>query len=264
LNVTHAAISHQIKALEEYFGLRLFLRSSRKIELNEVAVPLYKNTREALDLLAEGVLLVSAPSSSGVLRLSVALSFASHWLLKRLPKFHAESPDCAVEIDMSVDLLDFEVGKVDVAIRTGFGDWSGTVAHRLFDEHIFAVAAPSVAKDSADFKFQNARLLTATARKGEWESWLQAVGRSDEMSSDMIVFATQALALDGAMSGLGVALADRRLIADHLSEGRLKLLSPLGHKSGRGYYLVHPENPRAPDAIAAFNRWITSEIVSGD
>lgn len=261
LNVTHAAISHQIKALEEYFGLRLFRRSSRKIELNDFALPLYHKTREALDLMADGVALVNAPSDGGALRLSVAPSFASHWLLKRLPSFHRDHPDISVDIDMSVDILDFDAGKVDVALRTGFGDWGDVTALRLFDEHIFAVGAPSVCKNLADFNFANARLLTATARKGEWENWLSAVDRPDEMSDEVIVFATQALALDGAISGLGVALADRRLIADHLVEGRLNLLSPLGHKSGRGIYLVHPENPRTAPAIEAFAAWIAAEIL---
>ncbi|MGB0504956.1 MAG: LysR substrate-binding domain-containing protein [Pikeienuella sp.] len=261
LNVTHAAISHQIKALEEYFELRLFKRTTRKIELNEIAVPLYEKTRQALDLLAEGVSQVSAPEASGALRLSVAPSFASHWLLKRLPEFHEAHPEFQIDIDMSVDLLSFDEGAVDVALRTGFGDWAGLTSHRLFDENIFAVAAPAVAKEASEFSFRNARLLTATAREGEWEGWLEAMGRSNEMSNDVIVFATQALALDGAISGLGVALADRRLIVDHLAEGRLKLLSPESYKPGRGLYLVHPEPPRTADAVSAFTKWITAEML---
>jgi len=172
LHVTHAAISHQIKALEQNLGQALFHRKTRAVELTDVAKPLYEDTRKALDLLDEAVSRFEHEKYQAALKASVAPSFASHWLLKRLSTFHEIHPDIRIEVDITANVQDLADSGYDFAIRHGDGTWRGLEVHKLFDEELCAVAAPSFYDgeklDIRDVLRSNIKLLTASVRSDEW------------------------------------------------------------------------------------------------
>jgi LysR family glycine cleavage system transcriptional activator len=268
LHVTHAAISHQIKALEQNLGQALFHRKTRSVELTNAARALYEDTRTALDLLGDAVGRFDQDKSQAPLRASVAPSFASHWLLKRLSVFHQDNPDIRIEVDITSNVQDLADSGFDFAIRHGDGTWRGLEVHKLFDEQLCAVAAPLFAEaqepNFMNVLTSNTSLLTAAVRSGEWADWLGALGVTGDVSSRLIVFPTQALALDGAITGLGVALADRRLAKDDIDAGLLVRASGYTHKSGRGFYFVHPKKPVDDKRQNRFFTWLQAELARTD
>lgn len=268
LHVTHAAISHQIKALEQNLGQVLFRRMTRAVELTDAAKTLYEDTRRALDILDEAVSRFEQDKDEAPLRASVAPSFASHWLLKRLSKFHQNNPDIRIEVDITSNVQDLADSGFDFAIRHGDGAWRGLEIRKLFDEELCAVASPSFAEaQNADFMnalTSDVSLLTASVRSDEWADWLGAQGVKGDVSSRLIVFPTQALALDGAITGLGVALTDRRLAKDDVEAGRLVQVSDYIHKSGRGFYFVHPRKRVDDKRQNRFLKWLQAELARTD
>jgi len=264
LHVTHAAISHQIKALEQNLGQALFRRKTRAVELTDAAKALYDDTRKALDLMDEAVSRFEQDKDHAALKASFAPSFASHWLLKRLPTFHELHPDIRVEVDITANVQDVADSGFDFAIRHGDGSWRGLEVYKLFDEELCAVAAPSFAEAQKPHFTKiltgNTKLLTASVRSDEWSDWLGAQGVKGDVSSHLIVFPTQALALDGAITGLGVALTDRRLAKDDIDAGRLVQVSDYVHQSGRGFYFVHPRKSVEDKRQKKFLTWLQAEL----
>ena len=143
LFVTHAAVSHQVKALEDYLQTRLFDRLTRSIKLTEEAERYYQDARKALDLIEVATARFFEHRLEGVLKLSVAPSFATRWLLPRLGDFRKQYPQIEVELQPSIEVSDFGKSDLDVAIRHGKGRWAGSKSIKLFDEQLVPVASPA-------------------------------------------------------------------------------------------------------------------------
>ncbi len=268
LNVTHSAVSHQIKALEEYLGAPLFQRQSRGVRITDAARPLFDDVREALDLLADTTAQFKNSGLSGTLRVSVAPSFASRWLLKRLDAFEGRFPAIAVDVDIASVRQDFERSQIDLAIRHGAGRWRGLVSEKLFDERLWLVgstqAISTVQNDSGSINLTNTRLLTADGRGYEWDAWFGEQANSKQDGGQRVIsYPTQALALDGAVSGLGVTLADFRLVEDEIQEGRLARITSREIQTGRGFYLVWQKRSSADAKLLAFKEWLFAELERG-
>lgn len=266
LSVTHSAVSHQIKALEQYFGAPLFHRNARGVQVTEPAQPLFNDIRQALDLLAEATANFKTSDLSGKLTVSIAPSFASRWLLKRLGSFREQYPAIAVEPDIASTMLDFGREQVDLAIRHGSGDWRGLTSEKLFDETLWLVGAPQVAasieESDGSLDLTQTVLLTASVRIGELNMWLAETSSGESDKGQVISYPTQALALDGAVSGLGVALADYRIVEDEINEGRLEQISDRELQTGRGYYLVWPKGPTIDAKSRVFRDWLLAELAA--
>lgn len=264
LNVTHSAVSHQVKALEQYFGAPLFHREARGVRVTDAAEPLFNNVQRALDLLADGANEFKGKDISGLLRISVAPSFASRWLLKRLGGFKEKYPAISVEPDIASDVQDFGGRRVDLGIRHGFGNWRGLIAEKLFDEKLWLVGAPHLAagfnEDGAAANLTRTPLLTASVRKSEWDLWLNKTHGESHEYAEYILYSTLALALDGAISGLGVTLADHRLVHDEIRQGRLMRIGDQDLETGRGFYLVWPKMATLDAKTRAFKDWLLDEL----
>ena len=144
LHVTQAAVSHQIKGLEEWFGVALFRRSGRGIRLTEAGQDFFATARDALADLAAAARRIQAGEDSGVLTVSTTDSFASTWLVPRLRRFREAEPDVEVRLATSDRLIELAQEDVDVCIRFGNGDWPGNHVEELFDEIVFPVCSPDI------------------------------------------------------------------------------------------------------------------------
>ncbi len=144
LGVTPAAVSHQVKMLEDYIGVALFERINRQLVLTSAGEACLPCIQTAFEGLAAAVGTISVAGRSGVLSVSVAPSFAGKWLLPRLERFKIEHPDIDVRVDASMKLVDFASGEVDLAIRYGAGRYSGLVAERLISEAVTPVCSPKL------------------------------------------------------------------------------------------------------------------------
>jgi len=198
LCVTQAAISHQVKALEDELGQPLFHRGIRGVRLLERAAPLAVRLTRSLDEMAEAVEDLTGPVMTGRLRLSVAPFFGNRWLLPRLDRFHARHPGLEIEPVLSFDLVDLGAHGFDAAVRYGAGDWPGLAGRAIYRDCVGPVVAPHrVAGHHLPMTPGDiARLPLATTPnwRGDWEAWFAAASPDEPVTFDALDCDSRALA----------------------------------------------------------------------
>ncbi len=274
LGLTPAAVSFQIKEIEDQLGVKLFTRTSRTIRLTGAGVILCEAAADALDGMSRAVS-KARKAARGTAQLKVTLDpqFATKWLMRRVEEFRRLHPDIELRFDISYEVRDFEVDDIDVAIRFGAGKYPGLAASRLFDNVIVPVCSPRLLTSDKPLK-EPRDLLNHTlahiewSRQGvtwpNWRMWMAAAGVEDYDGSNTIVFGASSNAVDAAMAGDAVALADFAMVANDLSEGRLVRPFDLSIKVSPeyAYFLVYPEGTAQDPRIIAFRDWILSETAA--
>ena len=254
LAVTPSAVSHQIRSLEDFLGIRLFRRLSRKIELTEQGQAYLPTISLALDHIATATELISRSDATRALTISVTPSFATEWLIPHLAEFQTQHPTLEVHITTAHNLQDFQQSDSDVAIIVGHGQWPGFISHKLIDEEVVPVCSPTLLSND----FENIPLIHVLPRLDQWPNWLLAAGiqRADAMQG--LKFATTSLALDAAERGLGIVLANRVFVSTYLQTGHLVI--PFDFDSPtpteRVYYLVYPKESVLQPTIITFRDWL--------
>lgn len=267
LFVTPAAISHQVKHLEDYLGVKLFHRGHRAIELTVEGETLAASLDEVFGLLDLALDRVTA-STSANLRVSTVESFAAKWLAPRLHRFHRDCPELKVRIETGNEHTDFLRDGIDVAIRYGPGGYTDVCAERLMDAPVFPVCAPSLMGDGLPLAepddLQHHTLLhdeSAAGRAGvpDWSAWLEAAGAKYVHATRGPVFASIYLAQEAAVAGHGVALGVAPLVEEDLQRGRLT--KPFEHSVANAYafWIVRRHGAETNPAIEAFCRWLRKE-----
>lgn len=268
LHVTHAAVSHQIKALEETLGQKLFVRLTRQVRLTEAGQSYLPHLTEALDKIARATSDVSIQKMQGTLRLSIAPFYGNRMILPRLGKFHALYPELRIQPDMSSTLVDFRTSNINAAVRYGNGAWSGLSTLLLHKDNSAPCAAPSyVAGYTLPMQPENLCELTLAAtagREDEWYSWFDAVGYAPPQPPILVPYENRARALDLALSGHGVCLADLTLLRDDLASGQLVQLHPHEEQQSIGMYLVFPKSDQPDPRVLAFADWFKEELAVGN
>ena len=268
LNVTRAAISHQIKALEDYFGAKLFQRQGRVIALHGNAARYSVEVRKALNHLSTAEELLKPSALEQTLRISVAPTFGTRWLLPRLDQFQNAHPEIAVVPEWSTGVVDFQVDQFDLAIRHGLGRWPNVSIRLIYLENLAPAYAPTffpaMEHPASPDQFMRRQLVCAGALKGEWEAWFKRFAPDGSQPIDVIYLPTHAHAIDAAQSGVGIVLADRRLIEAELSDQRLIHDIEWSMVSTLGIYAVYPTNSAKNASIAVFTDWLVSEIERSD
>jgi len=263
LAITPSAVSHQIRALEEHLGIKLFSRERRQVRLTEEGQAFLPDVRAGLERIAEATERVTS-GAEGPLTMSLAPSFAVRWLMPRLPGFQAAYPEIEVRMISVVDSVDFTVSDVDVAVRFGLGGWPGLTAHRLLSEELVPVCSPALLKGEAKLErpqdLAAFTLLHASSRMGEWRMWLSAAGVTGIDPERGPKFHNVALALTAAESAMGVAIADRGMLAGDIEAGRLVAPIDFELPSESAYYLVYPVANGDRPKIAAFRDWLLEEV----
>ncbi len=274
LGLTPAAVSYQIKEIEDQLGVVLFTRTSRSIRLTEAGVVLCEAASDALDLVGRAVSRARKMTrGAALLKVSVDAQFATKWLMRRVERFRARYPDVELRFDISYQVRDFELDDIDVAIRFGTGKYPGLAADRLFDNVIVPVCSPRVLEAGPPL-LEPRDLLNHTlvhiewARQGvtwpNWRMWMAAAGVDDFDDSRTVVFGTSSDALQAALDGNAVALADFAMVANDLSEGRLVRPFDLGIRVPPefAYFLVYPKEMADDPRISAFRGWILDEAAN--
>jgi len=272
LGVTPAAVSHQVKVLEEQLGQVLLRRSSRVVEPTAEGAALAAATGEALDGIVVALRrLAQRRGGDRRLVVSTSPSLAAKWLVQRLEGFTREHPAAEVRIDVSTALAVFAgEGGVDLALRFGSGSYRGLVAEQLFSEVVFPVCSPRLLRRGPPLKTpddlrQHTLIHYDWQSEGvvwpDWHNWLAAAGVAGVDTERGLHFTRGTLALQAAIDGQGVALGDSTLVADDLAARRLVQPLQLSLQAPRGfaYHLVYPaaalEKPLARD----FRAWLLAE-----
>ncbi|HSK41115.1 MAG TPA: transcriptional regulator GcvA [Arenibaculum sp.] len=265
LNVTQAAISHQIKALEETLGIVLFRRLNRALLLTEAGQSFMPPVRDALDLIADATARLKVVESGGPLTVSTIASFAAKWLVPRLPRFQQRHPNIDVLISTTPQLIDFGQHDADIAIRFGRGGWPGLRSERLLTEEIFPVCAPALRAGPPPLRtpadLAHVTLLHDDFRIG-WEMWLESVGIDTVDHRRGPRFTDSFLVLHAALAGQGVALGRGVLAAEDIAAGRLVRLFDVALASDVAYWVVAPERHFERPKVKAFRDWVMDEAAS--
>lgn len=271
LGLTPAAVSHQIKEIEDQLGVVLFTRTSRSIRLTEAGAALCDAAADAIDVLNRAVSRArKLTRGTALLKVTLDAQFASKWLMRRIDGFRKLHPDIELRFDISYDVRDFDLDDVDVAIRFGMGKYPGLRADRLFDNMIIPVCSPRLLASGPPLRvprdlFHHTLVHIEWSQQGvtwpNWRMWMAAAGVDDFDDSRAIVFTTSSDAVQAAIDGSAVALADFAMVANDLSEGRLVRPFDLGIRVSRefAYFLVYPKATADDPRIAAFREWIIEE-----
>jgi len=271
LNVTPAAVGHQVKSLEHYLDQALFERRYRAIALTAAGRALLPGLTEGFDRLAATLDEFTALEERSALVVTSATSFASRWLVPRLDQFRSLHPDIDVRLDATQRVVDLQHEGVDIGIRFGTGDFPGLEADYLMEEEFIPVASPDLlarlpVRDPADLRHHT--LLHLDDGPGpvllDWRRWLDAAEVDAVDASRGPSFSMESLAIQAAVDGHGIALVSDVLVESDLAAGRLVRLFSLGLRNelGLAYYLVYPVNRARRPKIVAFREWLLGEVAS--
>lgn len=272
VGLTPAAVSHAVKEIEEQLGLVLFTRTSRTIRLTEAGAVMQAAAAEALEGLAAAAARARRLSRGlSQLKLSLDPGLAAKWMVPRLDSFRAANPGLDLRFDISFALRDFERDDVDAAVRFGTGRWPGLASDRLFDNMIVPVCSPRLLESGPPLR-EPRDLLRHTLAHIEWTGhgltwpnwrmWMAAAGVPDFDGEHVLIFDDTAHAIQAAIDGSVVALADFAFVARDLSAGRLIRPFELGMKLPQefGYFLVYPQAADGDPRIKAFRDWVLAEV----
>lgn len=272
LGLTPAAVSHQIKEIEDQLGLVLFTRTSRTIRLTEAGTVLFDASADALDLLGRAVSRAQKLArGTALLKVTLDAQFASKWLMRRIDDFRKHHPDIELRFDIAYEVRDFELDDIDVGIRFGAGKYPGLRTHRLFDNILIPVCSPSLLTSGPPLReprdlFNHTLAHIEWSRQGvtwpNWRMWMAAAGITDFDDSRTVVFGNSTDAVQAALDGNAVALADFAMVANDLSQGRLVQPFELGLRVAPefAYFLVYPENTADDPRIVGFREWMLEEV----
>ncbi|TIR20661.1 MAG: transcriptional regulator GcvA [Mesorhizobium sp.] len=272
LGLTPAAVSHQIKEIEDQLDLVLFTRTSRSIRLTEAGSLLHDASIDALDLLNRAVSRARKMTrGTALLKVTLDAQFATKWLMRRVDDFRRQKPGIELRFDITYDVRDFERDDVDIGIRFGTGKYPGLRAHRLFENIIIPVCSPALLASGPPLKeprdlFNHTLAHIEWSRQGvtwpNWSMWMQAAGVDDFDDSRVLVFGSSTDATQAALDGNAVALADFAMVANDLSQGRLVRPFELGIKIAPefAYFLVYPETAKDDARVIAFREWLLDEV----
>lgn len=259
LSVTPTAISHQLRSLEDWLGVPLFIRKPRQLELTAAGRELLGDVGNALDVMAGAVARLRAVPQRRHVTLSTTPAVASRWLLPHVGRLREQHPELDLHIHVTHEPVALDGHSADIAIRYGSGRWPGLVAHKLFDNHFVPACSPSLKLKRVQdlprhglLHFLASQLRSAPIGWAEWQKLARVRGLDTGAGP---VFSDETHTVSAAIAGQGVALMSRALIGDELRQGTL--VCPFGPELvGEPFHLVYPESQRSNAAIGAVRDWV--------
>jgi LysR family glycine cleavage system transcriptional activator len=262
LGMTQAAVSYQIRLLEERLGVPLFARHKGRVSLTEAgrrAAPLVASAFETLDDAFSGMV----AEDQAVLSISTAQTFATTWLAPRIGSFQVRHPRLAVRLSTDNKLIDFSTGEFHAAIRVGRGDWPGLRCHFLFRLNFSPICSAAFAARH-DLTRPEQLLDVPRLSPGDdwWADWLAEMGVAarEGIAGPGLVLDNQVMEANAAFAGAGIAMMTPMFWRHELAAGGL--VQPFGHVhlTALGHWLVYPEGRRNQPKIAALRDWLLAEV----
>ena len=261
--MTQAAVSYQIKVLEERLGAPLFLRQPRALQLTEAGQWLAPRTSEAFELLREAYSRFGEREQA-TLTVNTMHTFAAQWLSPRLGKFQLQHPKIAVRMETTQRLVDFSREEVDVVVRSGKGKWDGLTSLKLVDVRFTPMVSPELARKVGGLTSHEDLLKVPLLDPVDpwWDRWFEAhqlpLSALNRENAPTILL--QTITAGAAMAGAGAALLIPEFFELEIAAGRLIAPYEALSEDGNAYWLAYPEGRRNVPKIKAFRDWIATEI----
>ncbi|WP_418236048.1 LysR family transcriptional regulator [Comamonas serinivorans] len=270
LHLTQSAVSRQIKALEDFLGVALFIRERQTVRLSPEGERYAHEVREALRLLAGASLGFRANPQGGSLTLAILPTFGTRWLAPRLPRFLEAHPGVTLHLVTRLAPFDFrqlhpDHGQIDAAIHYGEADWPGAELDFLLTEEVVPACSPAfLAKHGVQqpADLQRVPLLHLASRPDAWRQWLALYGVAAQPAGGMVIDQF-AVVTQAAMAGLGVALLPRFLFQPELDRGDLVAAVPAICESVGAYHLACAAHRLRHPPLQAFRAWLQGEVGRG-
>lgn len=270
LALTQSAVSRQIGALEAFLGLALFRRTRHGVALTPGGADYARQIAPRLQALERDTLdAMSRQGTSGSISLAAVPTFATRWLLPRLPDLARQQPELVVHIETRTRPFLFAETGFDAALYSGTAEqvanWAGTRATALVEEEVVPVCAPALLggrKRLQPMDLARLPLLQQSTRPEAWRQWFEAMGVDAPAALSGPRHELYSMTAAAAAQGLGLALVPRLLIEPELARGELVVASPRALKSGRSYWLVLPDRGEPRPALAAFTAWLLRQTAA--
>lgn len=264
LALTQSAVSRQVAALEDYLGQALFQRTRHGVVLTPRGQEYAAQVSERLLALERDTLnAMSTQGTQGAVNLAAIPTFATRWLIPRLPQLHTEHPDIVVHIETRTRPFLFTDTVFDAALFAGtteqVANWAGTQSVLLLHEEVLPVCAPGLLGSCASVMPEDVArlpLLQQSTRPFGWRQWFDAMGVAAEHALSGPRYELFSMTTAAAIHGLGVALVPRLLIEDELARGDLVVACDRPLRGKRAYYLVTPQRTDEPVALKHFRTWL--------
>ncbi|MFJ3485470.1 transcriptional regulator GcvA [Pseudomonas sp. NPDC090202] len=272
LHVTSAAVGQQVRSLESWLGVQLFVRAqsgNARLVATDVAREALPDIREGLDRLRIGLARLKEGALGTGLTVTVSPAFAAKWLLPRIEDFQRAHPRIDVLLDTNLRPVDFLAEGMDIGVRYGTGHWPGLTATRLMDEEMYPVCAPTYPLLRQGRlpveKLAEATLIHDLSMAGDpayptWRTWLDASGYGDIHAGHGLRINNSAAVLQAAIDGQGLALGRSVMLHDDLAAGRL--IRPFGETRcplAFAYYIVHRPEVAELAKVKAFRQWLLDQ-----
>jgi len=281
LHVTPAAVSQQIRALEDQLGVQLFHRLNRGLALTDSGRAGLGQLKDGFQSITQAIESIKSGGQQRDLNIWMAPSFASKWLMPRMQRFIDQHPSIDLRVSGSASLIDsastapslsaetLKEHNVDVAIRFGRGNYPGCQVERLMEVDAMPLCSPDLLADSASLPLdcpedllKHTLLHDETPYEGrpKWASWLKIAGLADKTAEHNLYFNSVSLALAAAVEGQGVVLTLEQLAQDDVSKGKLVPLFELPLNVEQAYHMVSLASSENDPRVLAFKKWLISEV----
>ena len=263
LNVTQSAVSHQVRQLEQWFGLSLFDRLGRNTMPTQKGQELARSLAEAFDIMAAACRRLQQSEQGPAMTIAALPSFATIWLIPKLSQFFAEHPEVSVKVVYAFADHKIDFDEVDIAVLWGPGEWEGCRSTRLLPGSTVPICNPIYLDKEGPFDVPQAILgkpLLHDTDRLDWQNWMRHAGLKHAGPSPGPIFQDFNLLRASALAGQGIALCPKSLIADDLASGRLVQLFDIDIKHDYAYSIIEPASgiARRTDALDTFKDWLLS------
>jgi LysR family glycine cleavage system transcriptional activator len=263
LHLTHGAVSHQVRALEEHVGAPLFARHGKRVALTPPGRAFAERVRAALEEIANAAEALRVRRDDR-LTVSVLPSFASRWLMPRLIRFMDQNPALEVNVNATQALANFRDDEVDIAVRFGNGPWPGLVCECFLEDTYFAVGSTKRFARMPKSPRDLLGLGIIREDRDYWKEWFDAAGvpMQEVRETRAPTFSDSTYALQLAARGEGIALARNSIVYEDLERGALKQLFDIRVPSRERYWFVSPRESAAQPKVKLFREWVRAELAA--
>ena len=271
LNVTHSAVSHQVKRLEEVLGRSLFHRSNRGVRLTgagQTLLPVLMDSFDRIGATIEGLI---EQDTTQTLKVTTTPTFAAKWLIPRLGAWYASADGVAVHLDPTLSYLDPDGMEADIALRCGVPPWPGVEADLIAPIHLTPLCSRDLAErlgpsPSPDTLLQQTLIhadIEGHDLGEEWRFWFEDAGVPVPGDIQGLSFRDPSLAFQAAIDGVGIAMGYLELATQDLRDGRLVRLSERKVRHPFSYWVVYRKERLRDPSVVAFRDWVLAVGTQG-